>query len=220
MKCVDVQTHLLESLYGELRGEEEARLREHLGGCPDCRQEMEALRQTSRQLNVVPRPPASLDVGRLYRTAAERSGRSRRRWRRLAGTAAVAAVLLLAIAVARLRLEWQPGQLVVSFGGRPPAAEPIQPKGTDQLLASLNGHEKRLETLEEIAALLSAELGTSDSRHTATQAELRRGLARSQAQIELLARQMNVRWRLAEQDIRDLYLAQFSPNPNQKGAMP
>ena len=220
MKCPDMRTRLIESLYGELCQEEETRVREHLAGCESCRQEMERLQRSRRQLAVLAQPDASLDFGRVYRTAAERAARGRRRWRLLAGAACAAAVLLLALVAGRLRLDWRPGQLVVSFGSKPPAALAVEPEETDRLLASLRRHEERLETLEEVARLLSSELGTSDYRQAAALAELRRQLARSQADIELLARQTNVRWHLAEQNIRDLYLTQFSPDSNQKGSLP
>lgn len=221
MKCADAKARLIESLYGELPGEDESRLREHLAGCDSCRQEMEALEQSRRQLSAVRQPEFSVDLGRLYRTAAERARRGRRRWRLLAGASCAAAVLLLVVVAARLRLDWRPDRLVISWGGRPPADRPLEPKQPDHLPASLSRHEERLETLEDVAALLSAEVGRDDSRYAAALAELRRQLARSQRDIQLLARQTNVRWQLAEENIRDLYqLTQFSPDSNQKGAMP
>ena len=221
MKCSDAQIRLIERLYGELADAEEIALREHLSGCRSCRQEMEALQQSRGQLSVLSQPDSSPDLGRLYRTAARRAGRSRRRWRLLAGTACTAAVLLLVLVTARLRLDWRPGQLVVSFGGRPPVIEVVDPKAAEPAAPLSSRHEERLAVLEEVARLLSTELSASDYRQTAALAELRRQLARSQTDTERLARQMNGRWRLAEENIRDLhYLTQLSPNSNGGGTLP
>ncbi len=221
MKCSDAQIRLIERLYGELCPEDETPLREHLAGCRSCRQEMEALQQSRRQLSVLSQPDSSPDFGRLYRTAADRAGRSRRRWRYLALASSAAAVLILALLAARLRVDWQPGRLIVSFDGRPPAAMPFDTKVAEASAARLSRHEERLKALEEIARLLSAELSTSDYRQAAEVAELRRQLARSQTDVELLARQTNARWQLADQNIRDLhYLTQLSPNSNSGGTLP
>ncbi|MHC4178606.1 MAG: anti-sigma factor family protein [Planctomycetota bacterium] len=221
MKCSDVQTRLVESLYGELAEEEQTSLREHLADCRSCRLEMAALERSRRQLAVLNQPDSSLDFGRLYRTAAQRAGRSRRRWRRLTIAASAAAVLLLVLLAARLRLDWQPGRLVVSFDGRPPATKPFDTKVAEASAARLSRHEERLEILEEIARLLSTELSTSDVRQAAALAELRRQLARSRSDVDLLARRMDARWQLTDQNFRDLhYLTQLSPNSNRGGSLP
>ena len=221
MKCSDVQTRLIESLYGELSEQEGTALREHLAGCPACQEEMEALEQSRRQLAALSQPDSSPDLGRLYRTAAQRSGHSRRRWRRLAIATSAAAVLLMALLATRLRLDWGAGQLVVSRAGRPPAPEVVDPKATEPSATRPNQYEERIEALEEIARLLSAELSTSDVRQAAEVAELHRQLARLQADVQQLARQTDVRWQVADQDIRDLhYLTQYSPDSNPKGTLP
>jgi anti-sigma factor RsiW len=221
MKCSDVQTRLVESLYGELHREEETLLREHLAGCPACRQEMETLEQSRRQLAVLAQPDFSPNFGLLYRTAAQRSGRSRRRWRRLAYAASGAAGLTVLLLATRLWLDWQPGRLIVSFEGRPPATKPFDTQLAEASAARLSRHEERLEALEEIARLLSTELSRSDYRQAAALAELRRQLARSQREIAEVTKQMNLRCNLAEENIRDLhYLTQLSPNSNRKGALP
>ena len=115
MKCADIKARLVESLYGELPGEDESHLREHLAGCDSCRQELEALEQSRRRLKALGQPEFPFDFGRLYRTAADRAGRGRRRWRLLAGASCAAAVLLLAVIAARLRLDWEPGRLLVNM---------------------------------------------------------------------------------------------------------
>ena len=224
MKCSDAQIRLIERLYGELCPEDETPLREHLAGCRPCRQEMEALQQSHQALTALAQPDSSPDFGRLYRTEAQRSGRSRRRWRYLALAGSAAAVLILAVLAARLRVDWQPGRLIVTFDGRPPATKPFDTKVAEASAARLSRHEERLETLEEIARLLSAELSTSDVRQAAEVAEvaeLRRQLAQSRADVNLLVRRMDARWRLADQSIRDLhYLTQFSPDSSRKGTLP
>ncbi len=221
MKCDDVKARLIEGLYGELPREEEDRLQEHLAGCRACRQEMEALEQSRRQLDVLREPEVRLDLGRLYRGAADRGQQSRRRWRRLAVAASAATVLVAALAAARLRVEWRPGQLTVSWGAKPPVAEPVRPKAVPAPRPRRTQYEERLEGLEEVTRLLAAELTASDVRQAAAMAELRRRLARWQGDVEELTRQSNLRWRLAERNIHDLYLlAQFSPDTDQKGMIP
>lgn len=223
MKCADVKAQLIESLYGELSDEQQACLREHLAGCQACRHEMAGLEQSHRLLNMLARPDVRVDLGRLYRTATDRSERSRRRWRRLAVAASAAAVLIVALAGARLRLHWGPEQLVVSWGQRPAALEAVQPKTTarsDPSPPPWSEYEDRIEALEDVASLLAAELRASDVRQAAATADFERRLARWQRSIEQSARQSNLRCRLAEQDIRDLYLTQFSPDSSAKGAIP
>jgi hypothetical protein len=181
---------------------------------------MEQLEQCGRQLAVLREPDVSLNFGRLYRTAAERAGRSRRRWRHLAVATCVAAGLMLAVLASRLRVDWRPGRLAVSWNGDLPATAAVDPGADEASPAASALHEERIEALEEVARLLSAELAASDRRQAAALAELRPRLARSEMGMELLARQMSTRWRLAERDIRDLYLTQFSPHSNQKGTIP
>jgi hypothetical protein len=228
MKCDEVKRRLIESLYGELSGEEEASLEEHLAGCDSCRHELEALAEGRRLLQRLRDPDVRVDVRSLYRTAADRTERSRRRWRRLAAAASVAALLIGALAAAQLRFEWRPGQLTVSWDGGAPAARPVRPEppkpsppvpsgDQDRLLTQ---HGERIEALEEVARLLSDELARNDARHAVAMAELGRQLARWQEDVEQLARQFNLRWRRTERDIRDLYLVRFSPDSSAKGAIP
>jgi hypothetical protein len=220
MNCDDVKLRLIESLYGELSPEDEARFREHLAGCDACRHEMAGLEQSRRQLERVEEPDVRVDLGRLYRTAADRGQRNRRRWRRVAMAASAAAVLMAALVGARLRFERRPGRLIVSWGARPTATQAVQPAPSDALPPLPGQYEERLAALEEVARLLSVELSRNDARHAAAMAELRGRLARSERGVEELTRRSHLRWRVAEENIRDLYLAQLSPDSSVKGAVP
>lgn len=220
MKCSDVQTRLIESLYGELSPEAETRLREHLAGCDRCREELDNLKQTGRQLDALPGADRPLDMGRLYRTAANRSGRSRRRWRRLAWASSAAALLVAAFLATRLQFEWTPGRLVISSGSPPPAIRSADPKPADPPPVTPGRSAERLAVLEDLSRLLSVELLASDQRHAAAEADLRRRLDGSHRALRQLAGQMNARWHLAEQDIHDLYLTQFNPDSIHEGAIP
>lgn len=225
MNCTEAKSRLIDSLYGELADRHGRPLQDHLAGCDSCRGELEALRQGHRRLGLLEGPQPPFDFSRLYRTAAQRGRRSRRRWRRLAMAACAAALLVMALAAGGLRIDWRPGEMVVSFDGKRPVAEPVglqpagpQPGGPSP--AALGRQEDRIEALEEVVRLLYKEIGAGDVRHAAARAELRRQLARFQGDIGALARQTNVRWRLTERDIRDLYLTQFTPDSNQEGAIP
>ena len=223
MRCDEAKARLIDSLYGELRPGDEASLREHLAECDACRREMEGLQEGRQQLAGLPEPEVRLDAGRVYRAAAARSERGRRRWRRVAIAASAAAVLIAALVGARLRFEWAANQLVVSWGEGATAPVQVDPESTapnDPALPPGSEYEERIETLEEVARLLAAELRASDVRQAAATADLQRRLARWQRGMEEAARQSRLRWRLAEQDIQDLYLTQFSADSSAKGAIP
>ena len=223
MKCDEAQARLIEHLYGELPLDEKAALRGHLAECDSCRHAMEALEQGRQQLERLTEPEVRLAPGHVYRAEAARSERGRRRWRRVAIVASAAAVLVAALAGARLRLQWGPDQLIVSWGQGPAAPEAVEPETTarsDPSPPRWSEYEDRIEALEEVASLLAAELRASDVRQAAATADFERRLARWQRGMEEAARQSNLRWRLAQQDIQALYLTQFSPDLSAKGAIP
>ena len=221
MKCDDAKARLIEWLYGELPHEEETRLREHLADCDSCRQVEESVRQCSRELKTLKEPDVRLDFQRLHRTAADRWQRSRRRWRRLAVAACAAALLVAILAGARLRFDWRPGQLTIGWGNVPRATGSVKPKPIVPAPPLPNDHEERIEILEEVAGLLSAELSKTDQRHAAATAELCRRLVRWQENMEQFTRNTDLRSQLAEKNVDDMYhLIQFNPDSSPEGAIP
>ena len=106
--------------------------------------------------------------------------------------ASAAAVLIAALAATRLEVEWRPGQVTVSWNGELRATEGPIPTASDASPPPWSQYEERIETLEEVARLLSAELTANDARHAAVVAELGR-LARWQRDIEAFARQSDQR---------------------------
>ncbi|MHC4400471.1 MAG: anti-sigma factor family protein [Planctomycetota bacterium] len=221
MKCDEAEALLIECSYQELPPEEEARLREHLAGCDACRRELDALERDRKRLAALAEPAVRVDLGRLYQAAADRGQRGRRRWRRAAVAASAAAAVMVALFAARVRLEWRPGQLSVSFGDPPPVAPTVKPEEHAPSPPPSDPYEKRIETLEEIAGLLSAELTESDARHAAEMADLGRRLARGQRDVAELTRQANLRWGVAEREFQELFhLTSFRRDSSQKGGIP
>lgn len=240
MNCAHVRTLWTDWLYGELSADQEERLREHLADCDECRQAAQELRRSFQLLGSVPRTETRVDLGRLYRRAAARSQRSRRRWRRGALVACAATLLVSVVALGRLRIECHADSLMLSWGDsalepdgvRPspagdlpsPAAvrrEPDVPNDSRAPTPSpadpwpvLKRHEERLATLDELAQLLVAEMDSTDYRRRLDFAALGRRLTD-------LERQNASRWAVLDRDVRAVYqLAQNQPMNNEKGAQP
>jgi predicted anti-sigma-YlaC factor YlaD len=52
MRCDEIREHLIDLLYNEPAASEgDAALRDHIGSCPDCRRELEGLRDVRRMLS-------------------------------------------------------------------------------------------------------------------------------------------------------------------------
>ncbi|MCW5941868.1 MAG: zf-HC2 domain-containing protein [Fimbriimonadaceae bacterium] len=119
MNCRNCRASLSAYVDGELTGSEMIRVREHVGRCPVCRDELEGLRGLKRALGAmsVPVPPPSLGeriLGSVREEARLREERSiRLRWRAVAGLAAGAAVLYAFAMVAR------PAPAATQFADRP-----------------------------------------------------------------------------------------------------
>jgi hypothetical protein len=227
MNCHTTQTRLVEWLYGELSEQEEARLREHLGECDSCRSEADKLRRSLQLLELAPETRSRVDAGGVYRRAANRSEKSRRRWRRAALAACAAVLVVGAVAFGRLRIESHAGCLVLSWGNRPAAdvaeespAEPVveeisaAPDVPPDPWPTLRRHGERLETLDELAQLLVAEVDSADRRRRVDVAGLERKLKEIERQI---ARQ----WYVFDRDVKAVYqLAQNHPVTEREGAQP
>lgn len=111
MNCRNCRACLSAYLDGELTGTEMLRVREHVGRCQPCRDELEGFRSLKRALGemAAPLPPASLE-DRILRTVREearlREERALRvRWRTVAGLAAATAVAYACLAVTKPSLD-------------------------------------------------------------------------------------------------------------------
>lgn len=124
MKCENREELLVASLYGELSGEEEERVQDHIASCAECREEWETLQSTAGLL----RQWEDTDSPVRYRMAAppieteRRSSRSSRktgllrRLRRSTAPAYIVAAAALLLVVFNLNLSVDNGRLTVGFG--------------------------------------------------------------------------------------------------------
>jgi anti-sigma-K factor RskA len=90
-------------LLGELSVEEERELERHLEGCPECRHELDRVRQPHdllRQLATY-EPPTELEERMLAQVRGEMPARSSRGWRLWVSAAALVVVALLGIGILR-----------------------------------------------------------------------------------------------------------------------
>src|SRR5439155_7840756 len=103
MNCAAVRARLASLLYGDLPTAEADEVRQHLAGCPSCREEQTAITGLRPLLDAVPAPAVAVDLPRLYRDAAAGQTRRLRRWRGAAVAAlAVAAAVVVALLLSRL----------------------------------------------------------------------------------------------------------------------
>ena len=120
MTCEEINSRLIELVYGELEPAVAARCREHAVECAACGAELAALEQTQQVLDAMPPRETRVDLARLCLKSAQRQQhvRGRALW---AGAGAAAAMLvatgLLAagLLTAALRVEVAPGQVVLAW---------------------------------------------------------------------------------------------------------
>ena len=95
MKCEEALLLISGQIDGTNTDEEMALLREHLAGCPDCRQTMEVLTQIEQEIaGLEEEPPASLKTNVMNVIRAEaKPKRNTRRW----APVAVAAALIVVV---------------------------------------------------------------------------------------------------------------------------
>lgn len=227
MSCADVQPRLIVWLYGELSEPEEERLREHLAECDACRRQADGLRRSQRLLELAPEARACVDVGQLYRHAASRSDKGRRRWRRAALTACAATLLVAVIGFGRLRIESHAGYVVFSWGER--AAPVVEVQAVDRHVEevsaaappvppdpwpTLDRYGERLATLDELAQLLVAEVDSSDRRR-------RLDIAGVERKLKEIEREVARQWHVLDRDVKAVYqLAQIHSVTEKKGDRP
>jgi hypothetical protein len=225
MQCHDVQNQLVNCLYGEITADRREAVMAHVARCGGCGETWNALQDGRRMLDRLGQPEEcpAIDVQRLFHTAANRAQRQRRGWKRLAAACATAAAVLLVVLVAGLRVKVSPGQAVVAWGAR---AEPVhddESPADDQRIAELADADtvrdgrtaaqerrivelaQRLQTVDELARLATAELLAVDKRHQRELARLQTALARSerhtQTVLNELREQSDLRWKLTVHEL-------------------
>lgn len=131
--CGRVRNELAAFVYGELAPDAHAALERHLEGCAACRDERDALEDTRRVLARWQTPAASEDPRALARSIAAQAAPAARpaprrarlvRWSALLSGAAAAALFVLSVLSAQVRLDQ--GRFELSFGlpGARPAPAP------------------------------------------------------------------------------------------------
>jgi anti-sigma factor RsiW len=200
MKCTDVRTNLPLLIYGDLPLEEEAELRNHLAGCPDCRREHEAIQGVRRLLDAAPVPAVEVDVPRLFQSAAARQMRRLRRWRRIALAAGALAAALLLVVGLRLQIRLESRQLVVRWGDPPPAAPAaVAPKTIVTTSALPLDAEAELTVLRELVHALKQDADDRDQ-------QFQKRLDRLEGHVQAMQWQADRRWDTTEEDVAALYL--------------
>jgi len=200
MNCESVRAKLPELLYGDLEPGEAGAVRNHLQSCTGCRRDEAALRHLRRLLEAVPTPAVSVDLGQVYRQAAERQQGSVRRWRRAAVLLFGAAAAVVAFAVLpRFEVRVDGSQLVLRWANPPAAEVPAQPRPS---IAQVDHPEPRSSPqLEEQVQVLN-ELVQGQ----------REEMAQLQTQIGDLRQQLAAgtqRWLTTERDIAALSNSQL-----------
>lgn len=218
MKCNDVQTRLIDLLYGELAAGEATAVGEHLAGCETCRCDFEALKSTRQVLSAVPQSRVEVDVHRIHARAMTRALGARRRWQWTAVAAAVVAGVVLLLGAARMRVEVHQDHLLLSWGREQNEEQlPKQPvslresEASIQLTDQLTEHEARLANLDELMRLVVLELDGSGRRQRTLLTELT-------DRVEGLQTISNARWNSTEHDVQALYQwAQYTSSRTNEG---
>ena len=201
MKCHDVQTRLIDLLYGELAAEAAAAAGEHLTECETCRRDFEALKSTRQVLSAVPGSRVKVDVNRIHARAMTRALGARRRWQWTAVAAAVVAGVVMLLGAARMRIEVHQDHLVLSWGREQKEQQlPKQPASSQESEASiqLTQHEARLANLDELMRLVVLELDGTGRRQRTLLTELA-------DRVDGLQAISNARWNSTEHDVQTLY---------------
>lgn len=147
----------------------------------------------------------SIDVPRLYQTAASRAERRQKRWRTAALAAAAVAAVVLVAAGLGLRLEFHRTHVTIAWDEPPGNQQAFAPAIKDPSWATLQEHRSRLDRLDELVNLATRDYLQSDTRRAAELAELRRELAAYRQQtsnrINQMQVQSNLRWQVIRHDL-------------------
>jgi hypothetical protein len=204
MNCTEIRNRLLAWHYRELTPAEHEQVSQHLDDCRACRREAFTWQEFRRKLDAFHGPAVTVDLPRVYHAATERRNRNARRWRCVALTAmATAAAALVAVAL-KLEIRVEPAQLVLRWGGRPPAesASRAPMAVAPAPVSPVPAGAEDLALVKELVRVLAAEMQARDVQH-------REELAYLQTRFESLLSGALSRWASNERDVAALYASQF-----------
>jgi anti-sigma factor RsiW len=115
MNCDEINSRLIELVYGEIDPAVADSCREHVAECAACRAALAELERLQNVLDAMPPREPRVDLARLCLKTAQRQRQFRARalW---AGAGAAAALLVAAgLLAATVRIEVAPGQMVVAW---------------------------------------------------------------------------------------------------------
>jgi Putative zinc-finger len=201
MTCDELRPLLPLVVYGDLAGPEAESAAAHLGDCPSCRQEADALRRTRAALDAVPAPEVAIPATAVVQAEAARQARALRRWKRAAvAVTALAAGLLIALLV-RPEVRVDNGAVVVRWKD-PPAP----PAPTIVYVSQPVPDPQQTERIEALANLVRAFAEAADGRDKDRRTEI----AALRTRFNVLAAQGEVRWQEIQRDVGVLYRTQFA----------
>ena len=204
MTCCEIRERLPLLAYGDLAEAEKKTAEAHLAGCASCREEYAALGRVRELLDAPRGPAAQVDVGAIYRQAAETQRRRARRWRRwaLAGMA-VAAALFIALAVWNLEIRFEGHQMVVRWGAPAEAPAPAPPQIiVREKIAPAEVTTADLQLVKDLLYAVMADMDARDTRH-------KEGLAVVRVRLDLMQRQALDRWTATQRLVSLLHTAQL-----------
>ena len=202
MNCNVKKEDLLTFFYGECEEGEQERIKEHVAACATCRRELDALASTQALLRAWPDEAPRLD---LTFVGAEVP---RRRFRLMAGLAAVAVVALaLFLAWPEFELSYRAGELDLKWG----EALADEPPTRAEVLATQEG------TLTLVNRLLRAsemrQQRVLDHLMTEIQAQRYRDLQLINRQFEQFDREIYIHLRRNEAPVLEVLPAARYTNP-------
>ncbi len=203
MNCADCRARLPDVAYDSLPAGERTTVAAHLRDCPECRRQVEELRQVRGLIDAAPTPPVRVDVAAVYRSAAAEEVRRLRRWRRLALTACAAAAALLLFVFGRIEFRVEAHQFVVRWKAPPPPETPAPSPPEVAVAPPASAPGPSPAEWRVVNALLQALVDDAKLRDVQQQQDL----ARLRERIDELQRQTSRRWASAEQKITALYNA-------------
>jgi hypothetical protein len=118
MNCHETSRSLPEHLYGDLPAGDAAAVEQHLGVCPACRGEWEALQSTRQMLNTLSTPRVPIDLRAIYANANRLQLRRLRRWCYVAAGLGIAASFLIAALLLKIEVRVDAQPVLVRWGAR------------------------------------------------------------------------------------------------------
>ena len=202
MDCNVKKENLLTFFYGECEEGEQERIKEHVAACATCRRELDALASTQALLRAWPDEASRLDLTFVEAEV------PRRRFRLMAGLAAVAVVALaLFLAWPEFELSYRSGELDLKWG--------------EALADDLPTREEVLATQVGTLALMNQLLRDSEVRQqrvfdhllTEIQAQRYRDLQLINRQFEQFDREIYIHLRRNEAPLLEVLPAARYTNP-------